>query len=173
MKKKFLYLVSLLTFMGILFVIRPVTVEANNQYGVAHRFTTPLATRGIWYYRNTDSYSSNKKTIHVLKITAHTVDGQKLYVPSQKFFKKHVYRVSTKKRNQFIEKTQHLSAAYKFRKGFNVNNWVNLAGDGEYYLPVIKKINGKRVTALQLATGAGPMVYATAYKSKALARKMK
>lgn len=171
MKKKFLFLLSLFALIGIFFVARPnQPVQAANNYGIARKYTTPLATRGIWYYRD-------GKKISTVKITAHSVKDQelyKLYVPSQKYFKKHVYNVSAKKRNAFIKKTKNLYAAYNFKKGFNVNNWVNLAGAGNYYLPGTKNIKSKKVAVLRLATGANAMVTAgIAYKTRALAQSNK
>lgn len=65
--------------------------------------------------------------------------------------------------------TRFLSRS-KSIKGFNVNNWVNLAGDGEYYIPVTRTVNGKKVKALRIATGAGPYTAAYAYKTKALVK---
>lgn len=165
MKKKLLLFVSFLA--GLLFLVSTSTYASKlpKGYGIAKTFTTPKATRGTWYYRE-----KGDKTISKVKITAHSVDGKKLYVPSQKFFEKNVYNVSAKKRNQFIKKTENIYAAANYKKGFNVNNWVNLAGDGEYYIPVTRTVNGKKVKALRIATGAGPYTAAYAYKTKKLAR---
>lgn len=165
MKKKILLFVSLLA--GLLFFVSTPTYASKipKGYGIAKVFTTPKATRGTWYYRE-----KGDKNISKVKITAHTIDGKKLYVPSQTFFKKNVYNVSTKKRNQFIKKTQNIYAGSLYKKGFNVNNWVNLAGAGDYYIPVTRTVNGKKVKALRLATGAGPYTAAYAYKNKALVK---
>ncbi|WP_265668423.1 hypothetical protein [Lactobacillus amylovorus] len=173
MRKRYLFLMSLVAFFSIFFVgMQSQNVHAASQYGIARKYTTPKATRGTWYYRETDKFSSDKKTIHTLKITAHTADKNKLYVPSQKFFKKNVYNVSSKKRNAFIKKVmkKNIYAAYNFKKGFNVNNWVNLAGDGVYYIPVTRTVKGKKVKALKIATGADQHASAYAFKTKALAK---
>lgn len=41
-------------------------------WGAKEMFTTPKSTRGVWYYNDDDQ-------IKKLKITAHTVNGGKLY----------------------------------------------------------------------------------------------
>lgn len=169
MKKKLVYLFSaaLFIFLGIFQLgLKSETVEGA--YGISHPYNTPLATRGNWYYLDRDSKGAKK--IYTVKITAHAVNKDKLYVPSQKYFKKHVYNASEKKRNQFIEQTKNIYAAYNYKKGFNVNNWVSLAGDGVYYLPTTRKVKGKKVKALRIATGAGPFTAAYAYQTKKLAR---
>lgn len=83
MKKKLLLFVSFLA--GLLFLVSTPTYASKlpKGYGIAKTFTTPKATRGTWYYRE-----KGDKTISKVKITAHSVDGKKLYVPSQKFFEK-------------------------------------------------------------------------------------
>ena len=169
MRKRYLFLMSLVAFVSIFFVgMQSQNAYAASQYGIASKYTTPKATRGTWYYRETDKFSSDKKTIHTLKITAHTANKDKLYVPSQKFFKKNVY-------NAFIKKVmkKNIYAAYNFKKGFNVNNWVNLAGDGVYYIPVTRTVKGKKVKALKIATGADQHASAYAFKTKALAKAAK
>lgn len=165
MKKKLVYLFSavFLIFLGIFQLgLKPQVVEGA--YGILRPYSTPVATRGTWYYLDRD------EKIYTVKITAHAVDKNKLYVPSQKYFKKHVYNASEKKRNQIIRKTQNIYAAYNYKKGFNINNWVSLAGDGVYYIPATRKVNGKKVKALRIATGAGPYTANYAYKTKKLAR---
>lgn len=172
MKKRLVYLFSVVffVFLGLLQLgLKPQRVEAA--YGILHPYSTPVATRGNWYYLDRDSKGTQK--IYTVKITAHAVDKDKLYVPSQKYFEKHVYNASEKKRNQFIEKTKNIYAGYNYKKGFNVNNWVSLAGDGVYYIPVTRKVKGKKVKALRIATGAGPYTAAYAYKTKKLARMAK
>ncbi|GAA3635590.1 hypothetical protein GCM10022297_12880 [Lactobacillus hamsteri] len=178
MKKRYLFLLSLLAFLGVFTVgmqSQSQTVQAANQYGIARKYTTPKATRGTWYYRETGKYSSDKKTIYKVKITAHTAAGNKLYVPSESFLKKNVYNVSAKKRNAFIKKVtkKNIYAAYDFKKGFNVNNWINLAGDGIFYIPTTRKVNGKKVKALKIATGASQQAVSYAFKTKALAKAAK
>ena len=68
---------------------------------------------------------------------------------------------------------KNIYAAYNFKKGFNVNNWVNLAGDGVYYIPVTRTVKGKKVKALKIATGADQHASAYAYRTKVLARAAK
>lgn len=142
-------------------------VSAANQYGIAKKFTTPKATRGVWYYKEKGS-----DKIKSLKITKHTAAGYKLYIPSQTFFKKNVYHASVKKRNAFIKKVmkKNIYAGFLYKKGFNVDNWVSVAGDGVYYLPVTKTVAGKKVKALRVATGAGPYTAYYAYKNKELVK---
>lgn len=178
MKKRYLFLLSLLAFLSVFAVgmqSQSETVKASNPYGIARKYTTPKATRGTWYYRETGKYSSDKKTIYKVKITAHTAAGNKLYVPSEAFFKKNVYNVSAKKRNAFIKKVmkKNIYAAYDFKKGFNINNWVNLAGDGVFYIPVTRTVKGKKVKALKIATGASQQAVGYAFKTKKLAREAK
>lgn len=166
MKKKFMFLMSLLAVVTVgLISYNAQPVSAANQYGIAKKFTTPKATRGVWYYKEKGS-----KKIESLKITKHTAAGDKLYVPSQAFFKKNVYTVSASKRNAFIKKVmkKNIYAAFLYKKGFNVNNWVSVAGDGIYYLPVTKTVANKKVKALRVATGAGPYTAYYAYKTKKL-----
>lgn len=63
---------------------------------------------------------------------------------------------------------KNIYRGFLYKKGFNVNNWVSVAGDVEYYLPVVKTVAGKKVKALKVATGAGPYTAYYAYKSRAL-----
>lgn len=171
MKKRGLFLISLLALVvtfGLVNNSKP--VQAVNQYGIAKKFTTPKSTRGVWYYRE-----KGADEIRTFKITKHTANGYKLYVPSKKFFNKNVYSVSAKKRNAFIKKVmkKNIYRGVLYRKGFNVNNWVSVAGDGVYYLPVAKTVAGKKVKALKLATGAGPYTAYYAYKTRKLVNESK
>lgn len=170
MKKKILVVLSFIALLGVMAFALPKanTQAATTKYGIARKFTTPKATRGTWYYRE-----GNEKKIYQLKITKHAVNKNHLYVRSEKYFKKHVYGVNPTKLSKFIKQTENIYAAQKYQRGFNVNNWVNLAGDGNYYLPVTRKVNGKKVHALKLATGAGPYLAAYAYKTKALVKQAK
>ena len=168
MKKKFLVILAFLSCLSLFAINKTQNVQAANKYGISRKYTTPKVTRGTWYYL--EDGKMNK-----IKITAHTAAGSKLYVPSKAFFEKNVYNVSTKKRNAFIKKVmkKNIYAGYNYKKGFNVNNWVNLAGDGVYYIPKKMTVKDTKVTALRIATGAGPYTSAYAFKSPELAKAAK
>ena len=77
MKKRLVYLFSVVffVFLGLLQLgLKPQKVEAA--YGILHPYSTPVATRGNWYYLDRDSKGTQK--IYTVKITAHAVDKDKL-----------------------------------------------------------------------------------------------
>ena len=49
MRKRYLFLMSLVAFFSIFFVgMQSQNVYAASQYGIARKYTTPKATRGTW-----------------------------------------------------------------------------------------------------------------------------
>ena len=83
MKKRLVYLFSVVffVFLGLLQLgLKPQKVEAA--YGILHPYSTPVATRGNWYYLDRDSKGTQK--IYTVKITAHAVDKDKLYIKANK-----------------------------------------------------------------------------------------
>ncbi len=104
-------------------------VNAASQ-GVKALFTTPKATRGTWYYKEDGK-------IRHCKITAHTVDGRKLYkvLPKKEYvkWKNRVERKNLKEHRKFIDKINNIQfPAYKLKwhgiTSFNTNDWVTGAG---------------------------------------------
>lgn len=129
-------------------------VNAASQ-GAKALFTTPKATRGTWYYKEDGK-------IRHCKITAHTVDGRKLYkvLPKKEYvkWKNRVERKNLKEHRKFIDKINNIQfPAYKLKwhgiTSFNTNDWVTGAGNGTYYVPVTKTRHGKKVKAIRFGYG--------------------
>lgn len=147
------------------------TVNAAS-WGAKTIFTTPKATRGTWYYKE------DGKIKHC-KITAHTLNGIKLYkVLSEKEFAKwdrklehqslKKYRKSVAK----LDKTQLQAYTFKWHgiTSFNSTSWLAGAGNGIYHVPVTKTRNGKKVKALRLGYGAGNYFDRYGYRTRKLAK---
>lgn len=132
-KRNFLKIISII---GI--AVRVGSVSFNNlnhnvnaaSQGVKALFTTPKATRGTWYYKEDGK-------IRYCKITAHTVDGRKLYkvLPKKEYvkWKNRVERKNLKEHRKFIDKINNIQfQAYKLKwhgiTSFNTNDWVTGAG---------------------------------------------
>lgn len=135
-------------------------------------FTTPKATRGTWYYKEDGR-------IKHCKITAHTVDGRKLYkiLPEKEYAKweNRVEHQNIKEHRKLISKINTIQfQAYKLKwhgiTSFNTNGWVTGAGNGIYYVPVTKTRHGKKVKAIRFGSGAGNYFDRYGYKTKKLAR---
>ena len=135
-------------------------------------FTTPKATRGTWYYKEDGR-------IKHCKITAHTVDGRKLYkiLPEKEYAKweNRVEHQNIKEHRKLISKINTIQfQAYKLKwhgiTSFNTNDWVTGAGNGIYYVPVTKTRHGKKVKAIRFGSGAGNYFDRYGYKTKKLAR---
>lgn len=169
MKKRILlFVVTFLTILGIASV-HTTTVSAAS-WGAKKIFTTPKATRGVWYVKNGGLMSK-------FKITAHTDNGAKLYQQlsnkeQTKWLKKLIaidektnYKVGDK-----IEKTMCQAKIVKFHgsTGFSDGSWLTGTVGQEYYIPVKRTVKGKRVNALHLIEGDFFDGYA--YHSKKLAK---
>ncbi len=141
-------------------------------WGAKSLFTTPKATRGTWYYKEDGR-------IKHCKITAHTVDGRKLYkiLPEKEYAKweNRVEHQNIKEHRKLISKINTIQfQAYKLKwhgiTSFNTNDWVTGAGNGIYYVPVTKTRHGKKVKAIRFGSGAGNYFDRYGYKTKKLAR---
>ena len=141
-------------------------------WGAKSLFTTPKATRGTWYYKEDGR-------IKHCKITAHTVDGRKLYkiLPEKEYAKweNRVEHQNIKEHRKLISKINTIQfQAYKLKwhgiTSFNTNGWVTGAGNGIYYVPVTKTRHGKKVKAIRFGSGAGNYFDRYGYKTKKLAR---
>lgn len=170
MKKNILLIVTLLVALIGLSKVNSSEVKAAS-WGAKQLYTTPVATRGTWYYKD----GSEIKT---WKITAHTSLGRKLYLPPKdyaKWSKKLMDISSTRKRIALVKhfnKTRWQAHSFKWHgiESFNTNSWLAGAGDGEYCVPVTKIRHGQKVKALRFGTGAGNWLDFYAYRSPELAR---
>lgn len=169
MKKRILlFVVTFLTILGIASV-HTTTVDAAS-WGAKEIFTTPKATRGVWYVKNGGLMSK-------FKITAHTDNGAKLYQPltnkEQVKWLKKLMRVDEKtdyKVGDKIAKTMCQAKIVKIHgsTGFSDSSWLSGTTDEECYIPVKRTVKGKRVNALHLIEGDFFDGYA--YHSKKLAK---
>ncbi len=170
-KKHFIILTSILLVLIIGLTVNKEKVDAA-PYGASQLYTTPVATRGTWYYKENHKI---KKWV----ITAHTSNGRKLYkiLPNKSYT--YWYNRLTKQSTRKLIKTNdwldnHMWQAYTFRwhgiTSFNSNGWLAGAGDGIYYVPVNKYKNGEYVKALRFGGGARNWLDFYAYKDKNLVR---
>lgn len=174
-KRNFLKIISIIV---IAIGIGSITFSKSNHnvnaasWGAKSLFTTPKATRGTWYYKEDGR-------IKHCKITAHTVDGRKLYkiLPEKEYAKweNRVGHQNIKEHRKFISKINTIQfQAYKLKwhgiTSFNTNDWVTGAGNGIYYVPVTKTRHGKKVKAIRFGSGAGNYFDRYGYKTKKLAR---
>lgn len=174
-KRNFLKIISIIV---IAIGIGSITFSKSNHnvnaasWGAKSLFTTPKATRGTWYYKEDGR-------IKHCKITAHTVDGRKLYkiLPEKDYAKweNRVEHQNIKEHRKLISKINTIQfQAYKLKwhgiTSFNTNDWVTGAGNGIYYVPVTKTRHGKKVKAIRFGSGAGNYFDRYGYKTKKLAR---
>lgn len=174
-KRNFLKIISIIV---IVIGIGSITFSKSNHnvnaasWGAKSLFTTPKATRGTWYYKEDGR-------IKHCKITAHTVDGRKLYkiLPEKEYAKweNRVEHQNIKEHRKLISKINTIQfQAYKLKwhgiTSFNTNGWVTGAGNGIYYVPVTKTRHGKKVKAIRFGSGAGNYFDRYGYKTKKLAR---
>ena len=174
-KRNFLKIISIIV---IAIGIGSITFSKSNHnvnaasWGAKSLFTTPKATRGTWYYKEDGR-------IKHCKITAHTVDGRKLYkiLPEKEYAKweNRVEHQNIKEHRKLISKINTIQfQAYKLKwhgiTSFNTNGWVTRAGNGIYYVPVTKTRHGKKVKAIRFGSGAGNYFDRYGYKTKKLAR---
>ncbi|WP_278898283.1 hypothetical protein [Lactobacillus gallinarum] len=174
-KRNFLKIISIIV---IAIGIGSITFSKSNHnvnaasWGAKSLFTTPKATRGTWYYKEDGR-------IKHCKITAHTVDGRKLYkiLPEKEYAKweNRVEHQNIKEHRKLISKINTIQfQAYKLKwhgiTSFNTNGWVTGAGNGIYYVPVTKTRHGKKVKAIRFGSGAGNYFDRYGYKTKKLAR---
>lgn len=174
-KRNFLKIISIIV---IAIGIGSITFSKSNHnvnaasWGAKSLFTTPKAIRGTWYYKEDGR-------IKHCKITAHTVDGRKLYkiLPEKEYAKweNRVEHQNIKEHRKLISKINTIQfQAYKLKwhgiTSFNTNDWVTGAGNGIYYVPVTKTRHGKKVKAIRFGSGAGNYFDRYGYKTKKLAR---
>ena len=174
-KRNFLKIISIIV---IAIGIGSITFSKSNHnvnaasWGAKSLFTTPKATRGTWYYKEDGR-------IKHCKITAHTVEGRKLYkiLPEKEYAKweNRVEHQNIKEHRKLISKINTIQfQAYKLKwhgiTSFNTNGWVTWAGNGIYYVPVTKTRHGKKVKAIRFGSGAGNYFDRYGYKTKKLAR---
>ena len=174
-KRNFLKIISIIV---IAIGIGSITFSKSNHnvnaasWGAKSLFTTPKATRGTWYYKEDGR-------IKHCKITAHTVEGRKLYkiLPEKEYAKweNRVEHQNIKEHRKLISKINTIQfQAYKLKwhgiTSFNTNGWVTGAGNGIYYVPVTKTRHGKKVKAIRFGSGAGNYFDRYGYKTKKLAR---
>lgn len=169
---------------GSISVAAPVSLNINTvqaaqtsktaKWGATKLYTTPKAVRGTWYYRD------YKNRLQKLKITAHTINGVKIYkdLSEKQFIKysKKIQKMSIKKSDQLYDWfTKHIKAGETVKRkgitGMDINEWLAEGGSGAEFLPATRIKNGKKVKALKIDTGAFiPEGYA--YKNKKYAKRI-
>ena len=171
-KKVVIFFTALLVILGLASVNTQKAKAATNTWGAKEVFTPPKSTRGTWYYKE-------KGKVKKFSITAHTVNGLKLY-------KRLKGKTGDKIDSKFAEEneksdfkleekvsTSKLEAyTFKYRgvTGFNANGWLAPTGNGFYYVSVKRTIKGKKVNALRVGEGAGNYFAYYAYKKASLAK---
>lgn len=154
-------------------------VEAKSIYSVRYwgatkKFTTPKALRGTWYYVN-DAHELEK-----VRITTHKWNTATLYKAlsdkqSEKFQNKYdklSVKTQDKLANWFDKHAlETVSEKWHGIKGINIHTWLVGEGGGAQYMPVTRRINGKKVKAIRIGGGAKNYFTAYAYHTKTLARK--
>ncbi|MCT3402819.1 hypothetical protein [Lactobacillus helveticus] len=165
-----------LFFAAFLVVLGFASVHANTanaaSWGAKKIFTTPKKIRGVWYHKE------NGKIVRT-KITAHTVNGLKLYkVLKGKEADKWELKLAAADKKADYKLADKVSSskfeAYTFKfhgvTGFNADGWLAGGGDGYYYVPVKRTIKGKKVNALRVGEGAGNYFVDYAYQNKKLVK---
>ncbi|WP_259684747.1 hypothetical protein [Lactobacillus helveticus] len=148
--------------------INPASWGANKVY------TTPKKTRGTWYYKDPD-----EKKVKKFKITAHTLNGLKLYKAlkgktADKFANK-LIKADKKSGYKLANKVgESMWSAYpvKWHKiaGFEADGWLAGSGDGYFFILVKKTVKGKKVNALRIDEGYKNSFFAYGYKNKNLVK---
>ncbi|MDD6407426.1 MAG: hypothetical protein PUF82_05455 [Lactobacillus equicursoris] len=142
------------------------------QWGATKKFTTPKATRGTWYYKDSGK-------IVKLKIDANKVNGIPLYkllsIKQDEKLDDKLLNLSSAKQNKWHAYfDNHARACYSYKwhgkTGFNCNVWLAGGGNGFYYTPVTKTRYGIKTKAIRIGSGAGNWLYKYAYPSKDLAK---
>lgn len=169
MKKRILLVVSTLLLLLVVLGFNGNRAKATSR-GAKAVYTTPVATRGTWYYEK-------KGKVNTVKITAHTLNGLKLYKALEgkaekawfkklmKADKKSHYKLANK---VSLSKYEAYTFTYRGKKGFNACGWLSGGGDGVYYAPVKKTIHGQKAKALRIGDGDHNYLKAFAYKNKNL-----
>lgn len=169
-KKVFTVLAALALVFGISFTLTNSAQAAS--WGAKTLYTTPKSVRGTWY-------AKQGKKVKKYTITAHTLNGVKMYKPlSDKQHDKYITKLSNLPTKQFRRTSNYLEShqleahniKYNGVKGFNAIGWLSGAGDGIFYTPTTQTVNGKKVKALRLGTGADNHLQVYAYKNRNLAR---
>lgn len=141
-------------------------------WGAKKLYTTPVAARGTWYYKESGK-------INRFKLTKHTVWGYKLYrVLPKREYSKWYNKLTKLPEKKYLSTIDHLDKTikqvYSFKwhgiKSFNTNGWLAGAGAGTYYVPVTKMRHGKKVQALRIGHGAYNWLTCYVYKSPELAK---
>lgn len=167
MKKRILVIISTLLLLLVGFGFN--ANQAKAAWGAKSLYTTPIATRGTWYYKQ-------KGKIKTLKINAHTLNGVKLYKAlsdkEENKWAKKLVKADKKSGYKLADKVglsqyETYSFTYRGRKGFNACGWL-ASGNGIYYAPVKKIIHGKRVNALRLGNGYHNFLKYYVYQNKNL-----
>lgn len=153
------------------------TLQANTNtvsvasWGPKELYTVPKVMRGTWYYKESGKI---KKT----KITAHSMDGRKLYkqLPSKEYsewFDK-LHKLKSKEYNKawkYLYKDRMEASDFKWHghSGFVCRQW--LAGaSGTYITPAKRTRYGVKTRAVRFGGGAGNWLSYYAYPSRKLAK---
>lgn len=181
LNKKFISLaVALLTMVGFLTVCGNTTqaksIYSATYWGASKKVTVPKKLRGTWYYLN-----DNDKLTKI-RFTTHTFNKAVIYKDlsdkkEDRYFDKFEKLPLHKQRSLFTYFDKHALVGLVFtwhgKTGIDIHSWLVRAGGGAQYIPVTRKINGKRVKAIRIGGGAYDMLDGYAYKTKALALKHK
>lgn len=168
-KKRFWLFVALLLvgFMG----MHSQKVEAA-PWGAKKLYTTPVAARGTWYYKERGKIKS-------VKITKHTFDGKKMYYrlplkEESKYYYKWVYLSNNKrdKVSKYLEQNMIEVIPFKWHglNSFGLHIWLIGNGSGDLITPMNRIRHGKKVRVLRFGYGAGNWLVYYAYKSPELVK---
>lgn len=170
-KQLVLLLTTILLVLGL--GITPSKVQAAS-WGVTKMYTTPKNTRGTWYFKDDGK-------IKKLKITAHTLNGKKLFkILSDSAVEKWTKKLakadqdSDFKLAKKVGNSKYEAYTIKFhgRYSFNANAWLAASSmdTGSTYAPVSKKRKGKKVTALRVGDGTDNSFSFYGYSSRKLVK---
>lgn len=169
-KKWSLVLAAILLSLSCLALAKP--QEADASWGMHHVYTTPKRTRGNWFYKE-------GRHIKRLHITAHTLNGRRLYkVLPRRQYSKYENKLNKLSESKLLKTynyfDKHAFQAFTFKfhgtRSFNVNGWLAGAGDGAFYTPVKHRSHHRKVRALRIGHGAYNWLTCYAYRSRKLAR---
>lgn len=142
------------------------------KWGATKVYTTPKATRGTWYYKQ------NGK-INKLTITAHTVNGKKLYkvlsVKQSEKMEDKFYKLSDSKQKtlfKYFDTKIQEAKTVKWHGIASLNHrmWLVGNGSGPVYTPVTRTRHGVKTKALRCGAGARNWLQFYAYPTKSLAK---
>lgn len=168
--------------LGMLTVLTTVTIgtkqaQAKSIYSAAYwgakkKVTVPKKLRGTWYLKG-----YNKKP-QKFKFTTHKFNNSVIYKDlsekaSIRYLDKYdkLSRRNSKKVFHYLDNNVFSGILFRWHgnTGINLHTWLIGQGGGAQYVPITRKINGKKVKAIRIGGGAGNTLVCYAYHNKSLA----